>query len=269
MIVGFCYQDASVVAVAITFSVAWCVLSLFIFKKEEVSRRRIGKLIINFTKLADINQPIRIFGGDLNFFGSYVPPRYKKKALFNSAKNKFIETNDQYLQIKNDGFREVKILAIKPYSDTEKDKLTRIRIGYIASELKERVQIKFFDTRLCENCINHDSCTICDCNNCSQKSKCKNSKKKCSKLEEAVQNSCYNPDVTLRGRIVINKDSKSPCVAIATTKRAGKKYILREYSSLEKECKLYTVIWDVWWSKCKVDSEFIQRCKDEYEQSKQ
>lgn len=265
VIVGLCYQELDIIIVAIVFSFIWCLLSLYAFHKEEVGRWKIGRLIINFTEFADKDQPICIFGGDLNFFGKYIMPKpYKSKILLRFNKNKFIETNNQYTQIIEKGFREIKILAIKPYSDTQKDIETRIRIGYIAEELKERVQIKFFDTQLCEGCKRYDSCVTCDCNNCAQKNKCKNQKKKCPKLEASVANACYNPDVTLRGRIVTHKDNKSVCVAIATTKKAGKRYILREYSAIENECKLYTVIWDVWWSKCKFDSDFIQRCIDEY-----
>lgn len=269
VVVGFCYRSWGITFIAVVLSVIWFILSVFAFHKDEVGRWKIGRLIIDFTETADTDKPICIFGGDLNFFGNYITPKpCKSKLWYLFNRNKFIETNNQYTQVKDKGFREIRILAIKPYSNTDNDIETRRRIGYITEELKERVQIKFFDTQLCDGCKEHDLCVTCDCNNCSLKNKCKNRKNKCSKLEKLLANHCYNPDITLRGRIVTRKDNQSPCVAIATTKKPGKKYILREYSAIEKECKLYTVIWEVWWSKCKSDSDFIKLCKKEYREYK-
>lgn len=263
VIVGFCYQSIGIIILAVILSVLWCVLSLLVFKREEVSRRKIGKLIVDFTETADKNMPICIFGGDLNFFGDYIPPR-KKNETRHSA-NADIETNEQFIQILNKGFREIKILGVKPYTDTNDDVTTRIRIGYIVSTLGEKVQIKFFENHLCNNCDNISKCVVCDCNNCDKKDGCNRVQKECEKLRKYCQNFCYNPDTTLRGRIVTNKDSHSNCVAIATTKESGKKYILREYSAVAKECQLYQVIWEVWWSKCESNNAFIEQCKKEYE----
>lgn len=263
VIVGLCYQSLGIIVLAVILSVIWCLLSLFVFKREEVSRRKIGKLIVNFTETADKDMPICIFGGDLNFFGNYIPPR--KKIEGNYSSNDDIETNEQFTQILKKGFREIKILGVKPYTDTDDDVATRIRIGYIVSKLGEKVHIKFFENHLCKDCSKLSECIACNCNNCTQKDVCNKMRKGCDKLKKYCQNYCYNPDTTLRGRIVTNKDSHSNCVAIATTKESGKKYILREYSAVAKECQLYQVIWEVWWSKCDYDNAFIEQCKKEYE----
>lgn len=263
VIVGLCYQSLSVIILAFVLSVAWCLLSLLVFKKEEISRRKIGKLIVNFTETADKDMPICIFGGDLNFFGNYIPPRKKNEK--HHALNDDIETNEQFTQISRKGFREIKILGVKPYADTQNDADTRIRIGYIVSELGKKVQIKFFENNLCKDCEKFNECVACNCGNCKQKGNCEKKQMDCEKLKKFCQNFCYNPDTTLRGRIVTNKDSHSNCVAIATTKESGKKYILREYSAVAKECQLYQVIWEVWWSKCESDDTFIKQCQQEYE----
>lgn len=263
IIVGMCYQSLCIFILAIILSVVWCLLSLLVFKKEEVSRRKIGKLIVGFTETADKNMPICIFGGDLNFFGNYIPPRRKNERRY--SLNDDIETNEQFTQILKKGFREIKILGVKPYTDTDDDVATRIRIGYIVNKLGNKVHIKFFENLLCKDCEKISECTSCNCDNCTQKGVCNKSQKDCEKLKKYCQSFCYNPDTTLRGRIVTNKDSQSNCVAIVTTKESGKKYILREYSAVAKECQLYQVIWDVWWSKCESDDAFIKQCVNEYE----
>ncbi len=263
IIVALCSQSLGISVLAITLSVIWCLVSLLVFKKEEVSRQKIGKLIVNFTETADKNMPICIFGGDLNFFGNYIPPR--KKIGRKLPLNDDIETNEQFTQILKKGFREIKILGVKPYADTDDDVATRIRIGYIVTILGEKVRIKFFENHLCKDCEKFNECISCSCNNCEQKDICNKAQRDCDKLKKYCQNFCYNPDTTLRGRIVTNNDSKSNCVAIATTKESGKKYILREYSAVAKECQLYQVIWEVWWSKCDFDDAFIEQCKKEYE----
>lgn len=141
VIVGLCYQSLGIIVLAVILSVIWCLLSLFVFKSEEVSRRKIGKLIVDFTETADKDMPICIFGGDLNFFGNYIPPRKKNEEHYSS--NEDIETNEQFTQILNKGFREIKILGVKPYADTKDDVATRIRIGYIVSTLGKKYTSNF------------------------------------------------------------------------------------------------------------------------------
>ena len=75
VIVWLCYQSLGIITLAIILSVLWCLLSLLVFKSEDVNRKKIGKLIVNFTETADKDKPICIFGGGLNFFGNYIPPR--------------------------------------------------------------------------------------------------------------------------------------------------------------------------------------------------
>lgn len=255
IITWFCYKNIYVEVYAVILSIIWIILCFRFFRQEEVSRRKIGKLIVQFTETADTNKPICIFGGDLNFFGDYLYSQ-EKKAFLRKNKNNNIETNEQFLQICNKGFREIKILSVKPYTDSSNDKKTRIRIGYIIEKLGERVEIKFFDNKICTSCEDYESCKKCENYN----------KDECLKLKKFCNGFCYNPDITLRGRIVTQKDTNAECVAIATTKEAGKKYILREYSSIAKECHLYKIIWDVWWLKCAFDKEFNEKCVTEYKE---
>ena len=75
---------------------------------------------------------------------------------------------------------------------------------------------------------------------------------------------CYNPDTKLRGRFLQKKKDDSMSAAIVTTNKAGKSYILKEYTHGTKEYSIYHMIWDVWWKKCEEDKDFIDQCVSEY-----
>lgn len=237
---------------------------LLLWSKEIVSRKKIDKMIRKFTANADRYKPICIFGGDLDFFGEVVTDLKTTERFF--QRNKCIDSNKQYNQIKTMGFKNVQILSIKPDGDSEKDRKTRIRIGFLKENLKSTLQIKFFEEKECSSCLERDTCLMCEvCQKCPEEIKCKRVENPiCDKLNKVCQNRCYNPDTQLRGRIVNNKSDGSISAAIVTTYKAGKSYILKEYSSNTKECTIYQNIWNVWWKKCKIDEELIAQCVDEY-----
>ena len=273
------------------FSIAiWfilCFLAIkFLREKEIVSRKKIGKMIEDFTATANPNKDVCIFAGDIDFFGEVIEPTeskdpetntkcflhklkadLKKKREQRLLDKKNIEKNSQFIQLNDPKFRSVCILCVKPLSqkgnvkdDYRKD---RIRIGYIKKELGERAQFKFFNNE-CDNCFfyEHNSCALQKCD---------------QKCPESAQPSCdcpknkkeflhpSLPDTTLRGRIVTNRETDSKCVAITTKRSARKDYILRQNGSGEKESSLYNVIWKVWWKMCEKDDEFIDACVKEYE----
>ncbi|MDO5156390.1 MAG: hypothetical protein Q4D51_10540 [Eubacteriales bacterium] len=235
-----------------------------IWTREIVSRKRIGRMIRGFTDNADQFKPICIFGGDLNFFGDVVVNIKRLDRILKN--NNIIEYNKQYNQIKNKGFRKIQILCMKPEGESEEDKKTRIRIGYLKEKLKGNLEIKFFEEKACDDCPDRKNCLACEvCKKCPEGKACKRTETQiCDKLRESFQSRCYNPDTQLRGRIVKRKSDGSTSAAIVTTHKSGKSYILKEYSSNTKECTIYLNIWDVWWKKCKVDEDFINQCITDY-----
>lgn len=265
-----------------------CILAIKLLRdKEIVSRKRIGKMIEDFTDTANPNKDVCIFAGDIDFFGEVIetsesqsaettqkgllyklkePIKTKRKKRLLDKKN--IEKNSQFMQLNDPKFRSVCILCVKPLppkgnvkDDYRKD---RIRIGYIKKELGERVHFKFFNDD-CESCFfyEHNNCTLQKCaHQCSESSQppCD-----CPKNKREFSHPSL-PDTTLRGRIVTNRETDSKCVAITTKRSSRKDYILRQYGSGEKESSLYNVIWKVWWKMCEEDDNFIDECVKEYEE---
>lgn len=261
----FVYGRKEILCWTILLTLVWIgICILLIWRKEIVSRNRIDKMIRRFTDTADQYKPICIFGGDLDFFGNVVVNVKKCDKVF--RRNKIIELNRQYKQLKNKGFRQIQILSVKPDSNNDEDQKTRIRIGFLKEKLKSALQIKFFEEKECSTCPEREVCLACDvCQTCLEEEKCKRiGRQLCDKVSKKFQSRCYNPDTQLRGRIAKRKSDGSTSAAIVTTHKSGKLYILKEYSSDTKECTIYQNIWDVWWRKCKMDDDFIKQCVDEY-----
>lgn len=259
------YGKKEILYWTIVLTVVWIVVCLLlIWNKEIVSRNRIDRMIRKFTENANQFKPICIFGGDLDFFGDVVANVKTRDKIF--RRNKIIELNKQYNQLKRKGFKNIQILSVKPDSDSDQDQNTRIRMGFLKDKLKGNLQIKFFEEKECNTCSERTTCLACDlCQTCPEGKKCKRSGRQlCDKLYKNFQSRCYNPDTQLRGRIAIRKSDGSTSAAIVTTYKSGKTYILKEYSSDTKECTIYLNIWNVWWKKCKMDNEFMNQCVDEY-----
>lgn len=261
----FVYGKKEILYWTIVLMLVWIVVCmLLIWNKEIVSRNRIDKMIRKFTDSADQFKPICIFGGDLDFFGDVVV-NVKGSAKF-LRRNKIIESNKQFNQLKRKSFRNIQILSVRPDSDSDEDQKTRIRIGFLKEKLKGTLQIKFFEEKECNTCPERETCLACDvCQSCPEGKKCKRiGRQLCDKVGKIFQSRCYNPDTQLRGRIAKRKSDGSTCAAIVTTYKSGRSYILKEYSSDTKECTIYQNIWNVWWKKCKEDKEFINKCVNEY-----
>lgn len=260
-----------------------CFLAIkFLREKEIVSRKRIGKMIEDFTSTANPNKDVCIFAGDIDFFGEVIEKHESKntetikKYRFCNLKEKRkkhlldkknIEKNSQFMQLNAPEFRSVCILCVKPLppkGDVKDDyRKDRIRIGYIKKELGERVHFKFFNDD-CDNCFfyEHNNCTLQKCTH--QCAESKQTSCDCPKTNKDFSHPSL-PDTTLRGRIVTNRETDSKCVAITTKRSSRKDYILRQYGSGEKESSLYNVIWKVWWKMCEEDDEFVDKCVKEYE----
>lgn len=82
----------------------------------------LNPIVNNFTNNAD-HQEIKLFGGDLNFFGNII----------------LMDDNIQYKALKEKNFNKVSILCEEPQNDQ-----TRIRYGKLLSELNG-IQIKFYN----------------------------------------------------------------------------------------------------------------------------
>jgi len=104
---------------------------IIIYTKKVLDKKHIydaGELdpIINkFTEIADKNE-IKLFGGDLNFFGESVNQ---------------INENSQYVKLRSLSFKKVMILCEQPKSN---DVTTKIRYGKIITEI-ENVKLRFYD----------------------------------------------------------------------------------------------------------------------------
>lgn len=231
---------------------------VFLRQKNIVSRKKIGKMIEKFTESADIHQPICIFAGDLNFFGSVVNPKEGDV----DEKKEDINENDQFKQLVRLKCRNICVLCIKPPTrDIDIDKKyqeDRVRLGYLAATFNNDIHFKFVDDK-CHNCYSYNQidCTLLQCTKCQPSDSCPR------KSKQVLRHSL--PDTTLRGRIVTNRETGAKCVAITTKRSSGKDYILRQYGAGEKESSLYNVIWEVWWNECSEDLDFINKCKAEYE----
>lgn len=259
------YERKDVLRGTIILTVIWIVVcAALIWNKEIVSRKRIDRMIRIFTDDADQSKPICIFGGDLDFFGDVVINPTKKEKLF--KRYEIIEFNKQYNQLKDKGFPKIEVLSVKPDSDSDRDQKTRIRIGFLKENLKGNLEVKFFEEKKCNSCSERTTCLACNvCKTCPEGKKCKRmGVQLCDKLRDELHGRCYNPDMQLRGRIAKKKSDGSTSAAIVTTYKSGKSYILKEYSSNTRECTIYQKIWEVWWEKCKMDKEFMNRCVNEY-----
>ena len=104
-------------------------ICLFIFTKRFLDKKSIYKtleldpIINKFTDLSDHNE-IKLFGGDLNFFGNTTSE---------------MDNNNQYNHLKSICFRKLLILCEEPA-----DTLTKIRYGKILHEMRG-VELKFYN----------------------------------------------------------------------------------------------------------------------------
>ncbi len=96
---------------------------IFLDKKTIYRTTELDPIINEFTKLSDHNE-IKLFGGDLDFFGS-TPSEMDK--------------NNQYNHLKSMSFRRVLILCEDPV-----DNLTKIRYGKILQEISG-VELRFYN----------------------------------------------------------------------------------------------------------------------------
>lgn len=280
-----------VLVFALIISSVLCFVGIkFLRGKEIVSRKKIGKMIENFTATANPSKDVCIFAGDIDFFGE-VPEDTKPKDTQPSInqcllkkliakvitpiksiwrthlkKKTDIKYNRQFKQLNDPKFRSVCILCAKPLpkKDNLKDDYhkDRIRIGYLKEAFGERVHFKFFNED-CDNCFFYEQ-NNCMLQKCSQECHvCTQGSFDCPKNVKDFSHPSL-PDTTLRGRIVTDRETDSKCVAITTKRSSGKEYILRQYGSGEKESSLYSVIWKVWWKMCEEDNGFIDACVNEY-----
>lgn len=137
---------------------------------------------------------------------------------------------------------KIKVLTNKPDSNNENDKQSRIRIGFLQSEMICNIEFKFFHNLICKE---NESCPY--------------------NLKPTTCNHiCYCPDPHLRGRLFYLKTTGAIKAVFVTPLIAGKKNRLEEYGSDSKECMSYKLIWDSWWERSQVDEDFIKNCMKEY-----
>ncbi len=226
-----------------------------ITSSNRVSRRKIDKMIRTFTQQAECHKDIKLFGGDLDFLGN--------------VEDGSINNNKQLIQLEYMKFDSIKVLCKKPIINNEGDIL---RIGFLADKFKSKIMIRFFIDNKCDDCCHKEECFYCKvCEKCavspcSIKKKCNiiTGQTSCPTLVKYKKLSCNNPDIDIRGRIITKSSSRTEIVAIFNKIVAGKRYLIREYNSEDKECRIYTDIWKIWWERCEIDDKFIEECKSKY-----
>ncbi len=226
---------------------------IVINSSNRVSRRKIDKMIRTFTQQAECHKDIKLFGGDLDFLGN--------------VEDGSINNNKQLIQLVTMKFNSIKVLCRKPI----KNKDDILRIGFLADKFESKIMIKFFINKKCDDCHKEECflckvCEECDVSPCAIKKKCNiiTGQTSCPILVKYKKLSCNNPDLDIRGRIITKSISGSEIIAIFNKIVAGKRYLIREYNSEDKECRIYTDIWEIWWERCETDDKFIEECKSKY-----
>jgi hypothetical protein len=251
----------NIVNVQFTFAIVLLMISSLIYyfiitSSDVISRSKIDKMIQKFTTQALWNKDIKLFGGDLNFFGN--------------VKSNTIIRNKQLLQLINMKFTNIKVLCIKP-NGIINDEEDMLRLGFLVKTFNDKIKIKFFIDKKCDSCDKKDKCLICNvCNecddpNCTVQEKCRymNGIIQCPMLKYK-ELCCYCPDLDIRGRLITNSSSGSESAAIFIKHEAGKSYRIREYNSEDKECRMYSDIWEIWWERCEDNEKFLEQCKTMY-----
>lgn len=216
------------------------VVYLFTARPDCRSRRGVEKDIISFTRSADTKQPIKMFGGDVDFFGNVTDGSIYK--------------NSQFVQLENQKFRRICILCLRPVNDEDK-----LRIGCLLDRFNDAIDIKFFDDVSCEKCEqSYKDSVECLCRSVEGKGK----GKKFHECTPFNKDPCVNPDLSIRGRILTSSESSSEAVIIIVKSKPGKEYIRKIYKSTDKECNLYRTLWNVWWTKCREDRKLRDDCLD-------
>ncbi len=247
-------KNSSVLLILAIYEVI-CFLILNIIIKDEaadiLNEQQIDELIREKTMSADHDRPLKIFGGDLGFFG---------KISDNS-----VENNKQLRQILDNNFSNVQIICKKP---DETDKEDILRLGYLEDKLCNKVKIKFFGDNKCSNC-KKEKCNVIlkYCDKCKEKSKCRRVEKdSCDLYRENVINLCYNPDIHIRGRLMY--DGNGAPFGVVSVRQSKGEYKLICMDSSSREFNLYTEIWDIWWARCQDEHDFLEECKSQYNDSK-
>jgi hypothetical protein len=96
---------------------------IFLEIKNVFSIAELNPIINRFTKLGDRNN-IKLFGGDLNFFGNSTPE---------------IDQNSQYMELRALNFNRVQILCEEPQSQH-----TKMRYGKILTDIAH-VELRFYE----------------------------------------------------------------------------------------------------------------------------
>jgi len=227
----------------IAFGIVYTTLIGFGFAsmKTTLSATRMNKRVHQFTELAATSSTIKIYGGDINFFGNYDT---------NDPTNG-IAVNTVYKQLKSLERRniQVNILCKRPQTQGEK-----MRIGYLATNLKN-VQFGFYSTRAekCIDCEFENQCKELTCEDSYRLKYC------CEKM----RNSC--PDLKFRGRIITQNNNAS-YVLVTNWIEPNKVYKrLMIYKPDSRECNFYLRLWDVLWNNAQRykshTDKIVEECK--------
>ncbi|ATR93400.1 hypothetical protein [Porphyromonas gingivalis] len=221
----------------IVFLVLSGLIYFFSRRADLLDRNEINKKILDLTNLADPNREIRLFGGDLDFLGNV-----DDRSIFN---------NEQYKQLKEKRFRNIQALCLEPRDESDK-----LRIGCLLGTFGNSIEIKFYEKLECNECKEYQK---------SRSLKLPETRRSpISSLCCKFRNSCYNPDLLIRGRLFKDgNDSEYACITI--TYISKEKYIFKQYRGIDKECNLYFLLWEVWWKKCKCNTDIESECRKKYQ----
>ena len=200
------------------------IIYAFISMRETISVSRMNKRIHQFTESAATSSIIKIYGGDLNFFGNYDINDPIKGIAANSVFRQLKDLERRNIQ--------VHILCKSPQTQAE-----RMRIGYLAKKLKY-LSLAFYsvESKNCTDCLLVDQCEDLLCEHSYRLEHC------CKKM----QNHC--PDLKFRGRIVTQNNNANYVLVTnwVTPNRVYEKLII--YKPDSRECNFYIKLWEIMWN---------------------
>jgi len=181
------------------------------------------EMIHKYTEKAATSSIIKIWGGDIDFFGDYNSLYPKKNIAYNKSYK-------QLLELVSSRKVHVHILCTRP--NTEPDKK---RIGYLAKNLSN-VKFSFYKS-------DTDECTLCEfmdrCRSCPDSFYLK----KCCVIFKR-----YCPDLKFRGR-TIEQNNGANYTFVANWRRSGKVFEkIKIYSPDSREGNFYLKLWEHLWN---------------------
>jgi len=226
------------------FIIGYLIFAIIGFDKLSTTtgKRTMNKQIHRYTELAASNTTVRIWGGDINFFGEC------------TSKTDDIKTNASYLQLKKlakERKLKIQILCKKP-----EDNNYKLRIGFLVKNLPN-VEFAFYKnkTTVCSLCEFQEHCTSCTTHI---------TQICCPLLQD------YCPDLRFRGRIITQNNDADYVFVVNWIARNRVYEKIKIYKPNSRECNFYIKLWNFLWEKANnyggSNQSIINECLNSYNQ---